>query len=125
MLRRAVVGAAPRGCPCRWAGSANAACPDAPCGTGPRGAVASGKSKVHCILGGGLADSTAAHRGEVASGGRAGEDAALVQTIRASTRTGRAAGDETFLARIEKLTARPLRPRKADRPRKARGKPKK
>ena len=43
---------------------------------------------------------------------RAGEDAALVQTIRASTRTGRAAGDEAFLARIEKLTARPLRPKK-------------
>jgi putative transposase len=56
---------------------------------------------------------------------RAGEDAALVQTIRASTRTGRAAGDEAFLARIEKLTARPLRPRKVDRPRKATGKAKK
>jgi len=59
------------------------------------------------------------------AGGRAGEDAALVQTIRACTRTGRAAGDETFLARIEKLTARPQWPKKGKRPRKARGKPKK
>jgi len=56
---------------------------------------------------------------------RAGEDAALVATIRANTRTGRAASGKAFLARIEKLTSRPLRPRKAARPRKATGKPKK
>ena len=56
---------------------------------------------------------------------RAGEDAAMVQTIRVSTRTGRAAGDEAFIARIEKLTGRCLRARKVGRPRKARGKPKK
>jgi len=43
---------------------------------------------------------------------RAGEDAALVETIRASTRTGRAAGDEAFVARIEKLTGRSLRQEK-------------
>jgi hypothetical protein len=49
----------------------------------------------------------------------------MVQTIRAGTRTGRPAGDEEFVARIEELTSRPLRPRKADRPRKAGGKPKK
>jgi putative transposase len=41
---------------------------------------------------------------------RAGEDAAMVETIRASTRTGRPAGDEEFIARIENLTGRPLRP---------------
>jgi putative transposase len=56
---------------------------------------------------------------------RADEDAAMVQAIRASTRTGRPAGDEEFVARIEKLTGRSLRPRQAARPRKAGGKPKK
>ena len=49
----------------------------------------------------------------------------MVQTIRVSTRTGRAAGDEAFIARIEKLTGRCLRARKVGRPRKATGKPKK
>ena len=55
---------------------------------------------------------------------RAGEDAALVQTIRACTRTGRPAGGETFIARLEKLTRRRLRPKKAARPRKEKGKTK-
>jgi putative transposase len=62
-------------------------------------------------------------RGKVANWAewlRAGEDAALVQTIRASTSTGRAAGDEEFVARIEKLTGRKLRAKK----RKAGGKAK-
>ena len=56
---------------------------------------------------------------------RAGEDAALVETIRASTRTGRAAGGEAFLARIEKLTARPQWPKKGKRSHKAGRKAKK
>jgi putative transposase len=53
---------------------------------------------------------------------RAGEDAAMVETIRASTRTGRPAGDKRFITRIEKLTGRCLRARKIGRPRKAKGK---
>jgi putative transposase len=55
---------------------------------------------------------------------RAGEDATLVQTIRASTRTGRPAGNETFIARLENLTGRILRFRKVGRPRKEKGKAK-
>ncbi|MCX5684044.1 MAG: transposase [Planctomycetota bacterium] len=43
---------------------------------------------------------------------RAGEDAALVETIRLCTRTGRPAGDKKLIARIEKLTGRSLRPEK-------------
>ncbi|MCX5685201.1 MAG: hypothetical protein NT049_16195, partial [Planctomycetota bacterium] len=46
----------------------------------------------------------------------AGEDAAMVQTIRACTRTGRPAGDEAFLTRLEKLTRRTLRVGKVGRP---------
>jgi len=53
---------------------------------------------------------------------RAGEDAALVETIRASTRTGRAAGGEAFLARIEKLLARTRRAKKRKQTPKARRK---
>ena len=74
------------------------------------------------LLSGGLES-----RGKVANWAewlRAGEDAALVATIRASTRTGRAAGDEAFLARIEKLTARFLRPKKRKQPPKTGRKPK-
>jgi putative transposase len=52
---------------------------------------------------------------------RAGEDAALVQTIRASTSTGRAAGDEAFVARIEELTRRPANPKQRKPGRKAKG----
>jgi len=55
---------------------------------------------------------------------RAGEDAALVATIRACTRTGRPAGNETFIARLEKLTRRCLRAKKVGRPRKEKGKAK-
>jgi putative transposase len=54
----------------------------------------------------------------------AGEDAALVQTIRACTRTGRPAGGETFITRLEKLTRRCLRAKKVGRPRKEKGKAK-
>jgi putative transposase len=43
---------------------------------------------------------------------RAGEDAALVETIRLCTRTGRPAGGKALIARIEKLTGRRLRPEK-------------
>ena len=47
------VGATPRGRPCRRAESADAACPARPAGrNGFRGAAASGKNKVHCIIGG-------------------------------------------------------------------------
>jgi putative transposase len=53
---------------------------------------------------------------------RADEDAAMVQTIRACTRTGRPAGSKAFIARLEKLTGRCLRVRKIGRPRKAKGK---
>ena len=56
---------------------------------------------------------------------RADEDAAMVEAIRLCTRTGCPAGDEEFVARIEKLTGRCLRARQAARPRKAGGKPKK
>ena len=49
---------------------------------------------------------------------RAGEDAAMVETIRASSRTGRPAGNAAFIARLEKLTGRSLRARKVGRPRK-------
>ncbi|MCX5653129.1 MAG: hypothetical protein NTY65_00540, partial [Planctomycetota bacterium] len=55
---------------------------------------------------------------------RAGEDAAMVETIRASSRTGRPAGNAAFIARIEKLTGRTLRARKVGRPRKG-GRPRK
>jgi putative transposase len=50
---------------------------------------------------------------------RAGEDAAMVETIRRNTRTGRAAGGKAFITRLEKLTRRCLRARKVGRPRKA------
>jgi len=49
---------------------------------------------------------------------RAGEDAALVQTIRVSTSAGRPAGDEAFVARINKSTDRPPCPKQGNRPRK-------
>jgi putative transposase len=50
---------------------------------------------------------------------RADEDAAMVDTIRRNTRTGRAAGNKAFIARIKKLAARARRPKKRKRPRKA------
>jgi putative transposase len=49
---------------------------------------------------------------------RAGEDAALVETIRACTRTGRPAGDAAFVARTSKFPARPPRPKQGNHPRK-------
>jgi putative transposase len=55
---------------------------------------------------------------------RAGEDAAMVRTIRACTRTGRPAGSAAFIARLEKLTRRCLRAKKAGRPRKEKAKAK-
>jgi putative transposase len=49
---------------------------------------------------------------------REGEDAALVEMIRRSTRTGRPAGSKAFVTRIEKLTGRKLKMGKPGRPRK-------
>jgi putative transposase len=46
---------------------------------------------------------------------RAGEDAAMVETIRACTRTGRPAGDEVFVSRVKKITGRTVRAKKGGR----------
>jgi len=48
------------------------------------------------------------------------EDGLKVEQLRGKTRTGRPLGDESFIDRLEKLTHRILRPRKAGRPRKSR-----
>jgi hypothetical protein len=55
---------------------------------------------------------------------RAGEDAAMVETIRACTRTGRPAGSKAFIARIEKLMGRSVQAKNVGRPRKTGGKKK-
>jgi putative transposase len=49
---------------------------------------------------------------------REGEDAAMVEMIRRSTRTGRPAGSKAFVTRIEKLTGRKLKIGKPGRPKK-------
>jgi putative transposase len=49
---------------------------------------------------------------------REGEDEAMVSSIRRSTRTGRPAGSDGFIARLERLLGRALRPKKGGRPRK-------
>ena len=50
---------------------------------------------------------------------RQGQDAAVVDLIRRSTRTGRPAGSAAFLARLEALSGRRLRPKKGGRPKKS------
>jgi len=45
-------------------------------------------------------------------------DGALAERIREATRCGRPMGDEDFVARLEDLTGRRIRPRKPGRPRK-------
>ena len=49
---------------------------------------------------------------------REGEDEVMVSSIRRSTRTGRPAGSDRFIARLERLLGRALRPKKGGRPRK-------
>jgi putative transposase len=49
---------------------------------------------------------------------RQGQDPAIVDLIRRSTRTGRPAGSAAFVTRLEALSGRRLRPKKGGRPRK-------
>ena len=46
------------------------------------------------------------------------EDEALVEAVRRNTLTGRPAGSEGFIASLERLVGRVLRPKKGGRPRK-------
>jgi len=48
------------------------------------------------------------------------EDILTVELLRGRTRTGRPLGDDSFIDRLESLTHRIPRPRKAGRPRKNR-----
>jgi len=50
------------------------------------------------------------------------EDEALVEAVRRNTLTGRPAGSEGFIASLERLVGRVLRPKKGGRPRKGKGK---
>jgi putative transposase len=46
------------------------------------------------------------------------QDEKLVQAVRRNTLTGRPAGSEAFVRKLERLTGRILRPKKGGRPRK-------